>query len=83
MEELRPRSSVLRQAIEQSKEWKPAPDAMLTVAEACQYLRISKWKLYQLMQDRMLSSVKLGRRRLIRMQSILKFVEQLEADTEI
>jgi excisionase family DNA binding protein len=80
MEKLMPRATLLRRAVEGVK---PMPaSGMLNVAEACEYLRISKWTLYRLIQDRKLKSVKIGSRRLIRMQSILEFVEQLEAALE-
>lgn len=83
MEEFKPRSTVLRQAIDRSGEPKPSRDAMLTVREACEYLRISKWTLYRFIQAGKLSSVKLGRRRLIRMQSIQEFINRQEAETEV
>lgn len=83
MDKMRPRSTVLRQAIEQSKDPQPPLDALLTVAEACAYLRVSKWKLYRLIKSRALKSVKIGNRRRIRMESIQEFIDQLEAETGV
>jgi excisionase family DNA binding protein len=79
MEELQPRSKVLREALDKGKENEPA-QAMLTVAEACAHLRISKWTLYRLMQSGKLTSVKIGSRRLIPVGAITKFIEQLEKE---
>lgn len=79
MEELQPRSKVLRDALDKTKQNEPA-QAMLTVAEACAQLRISKWTLYRLIQSGQLASVKIGSRRLIPMRAITKFIEQLEEE---
>lgn len=78
MEELQPRSKVLRDALDKSKG--NEAQAMLTVAEACAHLRISKWTLYRLMQSGKLKSVKIGSRRLIPARAITKFIEQLEIE---
>ena len=77
--ELQPRSKVLREALDKARENEPA-QAMLTVAEACAHLRISKWTLYRQIQNGKLKSVKIGSRRLIPMRSIVKFIDQLEAE---
>jgi excisionase family DNA binding protein len=79
IEELRPRSNVLREALARAKEGEPA-QAMLTVAEACKHLRISKTKLYELIQTRKVVGVKIGKRRLITMRSIAKYIDQLEEE---
>ena len=79
-EELQPRSKVLRDALERSKG--NEAQAMLTVAEACAHLRISKWTLYRLMQSGKLTSVKIGSRRLVPMRAITKFIQQLEEEAE-
>jgi len=82
MEDIRPRAAALRQVLEQSKQQKQSAAAMLTVAEACAYLRISKWSLYQLIRKGQLTSVKIGRRRLIPMTSIERLVQQLQVEAE-
>jgi excisionase family DNA binding protein len=83
MGDIMPRSAALRQAMgrsEQPERSEPPAADMLTVAESCTYLRISKWTLYRLIQDKQLKSVKIGRRRLIPMRAILEFVKNLEAE---
>jgi excisionase family DNA binding protein len=77
MEKIMPRATALRPAGSARPAETPA-SGMLTVPETCQYLRISRWTLYRLIQNRKLKTVKIGSRRLVRMQSILEFVEQLE-----
>lgn len=79
MEELQPRSRVLRDALEKAKGNEQA-QVMLTVTEACAHLRISKWTLYRQMQSGKLKSVKIGSRRLIPARAITKFIEQLEIE---
>jgi len=55
---------------------------LLTVGEACARLRISRWMLYQLIHTRQLTSIKLGRRRLIPEAAIAALIERMlrEAD---
>jgi excisionase family DNA binding protein len=48
-------------------------------AEAAQALGISRGKLYQLLDDGTLASVKLDRRRLIRTEAIVALLDSLEA----
>lgn len=78
-EALQPRSKILREALDRAKDTGPA-QIMLTVAEACAHLRISKWSLYRLIQKKELKTVKIGKRRLIRLQTILEFVRRREAE---
>jgi excisionase family DNA binding protein len=60
----------------------PAANQVLTINEACQQLRISRWSLYQLIQRRELATIQIGRRRLVPKTAITAFVEQrLEATT--
>ncbi|MGW3287522.1 helix-turn-helix domain-containing protein [Streptomyces sp. NPDC001002] len=47
---------------------------LLTVREAYMKLRISKWKLYDLLRSGQLEAVKIGRRTLIPLQSIEAYV---------
>lgn len=56
------------------------PEKLLTVREAYEMLRISKWTLYQLLHRRELESVQIGRRRLIPMSSVTKLIEKLKTD---
>lgn len=50
---------------------------LLTVREAHTLLRISKWKLYDLIRKNLLDSVRIGRRRLIPVDSYRAYVERL------
>ena len=55
----------------------PSPEA-ITVAVACQILGLGRTKLYELMADGTLPSVKLGGRRLVRLETIHRLIAQLE-----
>ncbi|WP_060880187.1 MULTISPECIES: helix-turn-helix domain-containing protein [Streptomyces] len=50
---------------------------LLTVLEARQRLRISKWKLYDLMNRRLLEYVHIGSRRFIPVDALRKYVNQI------
>jgi excisionase family DNA binding protein len=50
---------------------------LLTVPEACSQLHISRWMLYRLIHTRQLTTIKLGRRRLIPQASITDLIERL------
>jgi excisionase family DNA binding protein len=50
---------------------------VLTVTEACQQLRVSKWTLYKLMHSRQLESIRIRRRRLIPLSAIQDLVSRL------
>lgn len=80
-EELQPRSKVLREALGKAKDNGPA-QALLTVAETCKHLRVSKTKLYELFQSGKLKSVTQGRRRFFTMRAIKQYIQQLEEDKE-
>jgi excisionase family DNA binding protein len=51
---------------------------LLTVPEAAQRLRISKWMLYNLIRSRQLRTVKIGSRRLVRVSAIADYLASLE-----
>ena len=51
---------------------------LLTVPEAAQRLRISKWMLYNLIRSRQLRTVKIGSRRLVRVATITAYLAALE-----
>ena len=53
---------------------------LLTVAEACTELRVSKWTLYQYIRSRQLASVKLRSRRLIPRSAIRDLIERLKIE---
>ena len=78
MEEMIPRSTTLRTALQGARQPASPGGGMLTVEEACQYLRISKWTLYRLIQTGTLKTIKIGSRRLVRQASLQAFIDQLE-----
>jgi excisionase family DNA binding protein len=51
---------------------------LLTVPEAAQRLRISKWMLYNLIRSRRLRTVRIGSRRLVRVSAIAAYLSTLE-----
>ena len=75
-----PKSVVLRDSMSGPKPAPPTEAAMLTVPEACRYLRVSKWTLYRLMQAGKLKTVKLGNRRLVRKRTIVQLLDKLESE---
>lgn len=83
MEHILPRSTTLRSVVARSRESESANSRMLTVTEACERLRISKWMLYRLIRKQELKTIKIGNRRLISLRSIGRFVEQREAAPEV
>jgi excisionase family DNA binding protein len=52
------------------------PAGLARVAEAAEFLNISRSKLYQMMEAKELAYVKLGKSRRIRWSELLKLVEQ-------
>jgi excisionase family DNA binding protein len=51
--------------------------ALLTVPEACERLRISRWSLYRLIQQQDLRTVTIGRRRFVARDELERFVVSL------
>ncbi|MFE4370418.1 helix-turn-helix domain-containing protein [Streptomyces sp. NPDC056835] len=56
---------------------------LLTVREAAEKLRISKWKLYELIRSRKLDTIQIGRRRLVPAKAIEKLLDQLTRETNV
>lgn len=54
--------------------------AVLTVAEACDTLRVSRWTLYQLIHSRQLETIRIRRRRLIPLTAVHDMVDRLKAE---
>ena len=52
-------------------------DLVLTVDEAAERLRVSRWTLYNLIRSNQLRTVKIGRRRLVPVDALGEYVEQL------
>ncbi len=53
---------------------------LLTVPEACDALKISRWSLYQLINKRRLKTVRIDRRRLIVPADLTALIEELRAE---
>lgn len=50
---------------------------LLTVAEACAKLRISRWMLQQLINKRQLRTIKIGSRRLVPERAVTELIDRL------
>lgn len=59
----KPKSTVLAAAIEKPKN--QAANLLLTIPEACEQLRVSRWSIYRLLNENKLKSVRILGRRLI------------------
>jgi excisionase family DNA binding protein len=60
-----------------------APDrapVLLTISEACEALKISRWSLYQLINKRRLKTVRIKRRRLITPADLTALIEELREE---
>lgn len=53
---------------------------LLSIPEACDALRISRWALYQLINKRRLKTVRIDRRRLIAPADLTALVEELRQE---
>jgi excisionase family DNA binding protein len=52
-------------------------DLVLTVDEAAERLRVSRWTLYNLIRSNQLRTVKIGRRRLVPVNALAEYIDQL------
>jgi excisionase family DNA binding protein len=52
-------------------------DHLLTMQEAAEWLRVSKWSVYSLIHANQLHTIKIGRRRLISRKALDECVKQL------
>jgi excisionase family DNA binding protein len=55
-------------------------DGLLTVQEAADWLRISRWSVYNLIRCNQLRTIKIGRRRLVTRAALAECVELLAKD---
>lgn len=55
----------------------PVSAVLLTVDEAAESLRVSRWTVYNLIRSNQLRTVKIGRRRLIEVAALNECVEAL------
>lgn len=57
-----------------------APAKLLDINEACEALRISRWSMYQLINQRSIKTVRVRGRHLIAPQDLDDFVDRLRAE---
>jgi excisionase family DNA binding protein len=50
---------------------------LLTVQEAADWLRVSRWSVYSLIHSNQLRTIKIGRRRLVSLDALRQCVEHL------
>lgn len=67
-----PRAEALRTALEKPTEH--ATVVLLTIPEACEYLRVSKWTVYRLFDEHKLKSVRVRGRRLVPRAEVEQFI---------
>lgn len=53
---------------------------LLTITEACDVLRISRWHIYQLINSRRLKTIRIDRRRLVATDDLDAFIAGLRAE---
>ncbi|HKS46191.1 MAG TPA: helix-turn-helix domain-containing protein [Amycolatopsis sp.] len=53
---------------------------LYTVKEACAVLRVSNWKLYQLIRSQQLASVRIGKRRLVPRDAVDALIARLRGE---
>jgi excisionase family DNA binding protein len=53
---------------------------LLTIPEACDVLRVSKWTVRRLIQSRQLATVKIRRRRLVPIAAVKELLDRLRAE---
>lgn len=63
-----------------SLEIVPDRTELLTMKEASQRLRISRWKLYDLINHQQLETIKLGRRQLVPAEALTKLIVELRQE---
>ncbi|MFI0406111.1 helix-turn-helix domain-containing protein [Actinomadura sp. 3N508] len=52
-------------------------DLLMTVDEAAERLRVSRWTLYNLIRSNQLRTVKIGRRRLVPVNALAEYLDKL------
>ncbi|HJP68131.1 MAG TPA: helix-turn-helix domain-containing protein [Sphingomicrobium sp.] len=56
------------------------PPVLYTIKEACAVLRVSNWKLYQLIRSRQLATVRIGKRRLVPRDAVDALIARLRGE---
>lgn len=80
MEHIIPRALALRQTRDMPKQQSCVKPRLLNIDEVCEILQISKHGLYSLLRARELKSLRVGKRRLIRLEELLRFIELREGE---
>jgi excisionase family DNA binding protein len=75
MGSIAPKSNALKQALACKKKEVGKP-VLLTIAETCDCLRISRTSMYRLINERKLASVSILKRRLIPLDAVETFIAQ-------
>jgi excisionase family DNA binding protein len=57
-----------------------SPERLLTIEEAADWLRVSRWSVYNLIRAKQLRTVKIGRRRLVPPAALAECIELLGED---
>jgi len=63
-----------------TRRLEPPADHLLTVQEAADWLRVSRWSVYNLINANQLRTIKIGRRRLVSRDALRECVAQLAKD---
>jgi excisionase family DNA binding protein len=63
-----------------TRHLEPPADHLLTVQEAADWLRVSRWSVYNLIHTNQLRTIKIGRRRLVSRDALHECVAQLAKD---
>lgn len=66
----------------ESPSTEPTAPLLLTVPQACEALQISRWQLYQLINDGRLKTLRINRRRFITPDDLHSLIEQLREGGE-
>lgn len=72
---VRPKADVLRQGWEKRKQDNKKP-VLLTVPEVCDCLRVSRYTIYRLLNQRKLASVHVLKRRLVPLEALEDFLSR-------
>ena len=75
---IKPQARVLQEALEKPKEH--SERVLLTILEVAEYLRVSKWTVYRLFDEKKLKSVRVRGRRLIRRADVERYIESQLAE---
>ncbi|WP_372508527.1 helix-turn-helix domain-containing protein [Amycolatopsis iheyensis] len=58
----------------------PEPPRLFTVSETSERLRVSRWQVYALINQRRLKTIRIGRRRLVAEPDLTALIEELRED---